>query len=207
MNILIVGSGRVGSKLASMLDAEGHQVSIIDGSGNNFDTFPDTFKGFTRIGIPIDQDVLKYANIENCDALAALSPNDNTNIMVSQLATEIFNVPNVLARISDPRREDVFSHFGLKTICPTNLAVASAHSALTESEEPQTVHLGTKTLSFVCKSITKDQIGVLVKDYKLKEDQHIYGILKPSNSIKLYHEQKNKILEKGDKVVITTTID
>lgn len=207
MNILIVGSGRVGSKLANILDAEGHQVSIIDHYGQNFEKFPDTFNGFTRVGIPIDQDVLKYANIENCDALAALSPNDNTNIMVSQLATEIFNVPNVLARISDPTREDVFSHFGLKTICPTNLAVAAATSALTDVEEAQTVHLGTKTLSFVCKNITKDQIGVLVRDYKLKEDQHIYGILKPNNTIILYHEQKNKILEKGDKVVITTTVD
>lgn len=76
---------------------------------------------------------MKQAGIESCDAVAAVSQDDNLNIMCSQLAREIFKVPSVLARIYDPAREDVFSHFGLHTVCPTNLTVSAVKSALTET--------------------------------------------------------------------------
>lgn len=206
MNVIVIGSGRVGSRLAGMLDAEGHQVSIIDSNEDSFSALPADFGGFKTCGIPIDQDVLRNANIENCDALAAISPNDNMNIMVSQLAKEVFDVPKVLARICDPKREDVFSHFGLQTICPTNITVAAVNSALTDSKAAQTINLGTNTLSFVCKNITKDQIGTLISDYVLKPLQNIYAILHIDNNLTYYHNQKLRLV-KGDKVVISTLVD
>lgn len=206
MNIIVIGSGRVGSRLATMLDAEGHQVSIIDNCEDSFDALPKNFGGFKTIGIPIDQDVLRNANIENCDALAAISPNDNMNIMVSQLAKEIFEVPKVLARICDPKRENVFSHFGLQTICPTNITVAAVNSSLTDSEEAQTVHLGTNTINFICKVVSKDKIGTYVSDFELKPTQQIYAILHADNKLTAYHHQKVRLI-KGDKVVITTLVD
>ena len=112
MNILVVGCGKVGARLASVLSREGHDVSIVDRFEESFEMLSDDFEGFKTCGVPIDQDVLRRAGIENCDALAAVSPDDNVNIMVRQLAREIFHVPQVLARIYDPAREDVFSHFG-----------------------------------------------------------------------------------------------
>lgn len=206
MNIVIIGSGRVGSKLAGLLDEEGHDVTIIDSNEENFNALPDSFGGFKTPGIPIDQDVLRNANIENCEALAAVTSNDNINIMVSQLAKEVYNVPKVLARICDPRREDVFSEFELQTICPTNLSVAAVHSSLTDSEKAQTVHLGTNTVSFICKNLQKAQIGILASDYNLKPNQSIYGILHENNKLTLYHNQKIRLV-KGDKVVISTFVD
>lgn len=135
MNILIVGCGKVGSQLANVLSKMGHDVSIVDPDEERFSNLSDEFAGYTVTGVPIDQDVLRKAGIEGCEALAAVSNDDNMNVMVCQIASEIFHVPKVLARIYDPARGDVFSHFGLHTVCPTNLSVDALYSMLTDGTE------------------------------------------------------------------------
>ena len=105
MNVLIIGCGKVGSHLADTLCQLGHDVSIIALNRENFDLLSDDFSGLTIQGVPIDLDILRQAGIEECDALAAVTEDDNTNIMVCQIAREIFNVPKIVARIFDPLRE------------------------------------------------------------------------------------------------------
>lgn len=206
MNILVVGCGKVGARLACVLDKDGHDVSIVDRSEDSFELLATDFGGFKTCGIPIDQDVLRHAGIENCDALAAVSQDDNVNIMVSQLAREIFKVPIVLARIYDPAREGIFSHFGLHTVCPTNLTVAAVKSALTEKEKPQNINLGSHTISFTTESIPKMFVGELVSDLVIGEDSNLYAIVHADLSVTLYNGQKMRFLS-DDKVVISTIID
>lgn len=98
----------------------GHAVSIVDRSPWAFDRLDDDFTGYTVEGIPIDGDVLKEAGIEGCDILVAVTNDDNINLMVGQMAKEIFGVPKVLARLYDPRRRDVYSQMGLHVVCPTS---------------------------------------------------------------------------------------
>ena len=124
MNILIVGCGRVGSELAGALSREGHTVAIVDANESAFDLLPPDYSGYCTVGIPIDLDVLREAGIENCDALAAVSQDDNTNIMVAEIATKFFGIKNVTARIYDPARQEAFSdRTDIHTICPTILTV------------------------------------------------------------------------------------
>lgn len=205
MNILIVGCGKVGARLAAQLDLEGHDVSVVDKDENAFELISGDFGGFKTCGIPIDQDVLRRAGIENCDAVAAVSSDDNVNIMVSQLAHEIFNVPNVLARIYDPKRENVFSHFGLHTVCPTNLTVAAVKSALIEREKPQNINIGSHTISFVTEEIPRTLVGQTTADIELPENQSLYAIAHKDLSITLYKGQKIRFLT-GDKVILSTLI-
>ena len=148
MNILVVGCGKVGSQLAEVLSEEGHDVSVLDRLEENLDLLSEHFQGFKTCGIPIDQDVLRQAGIENCQAVAAVSSNDNVNIMVSELAKEIFHVPTVIARTYDPACEEAFAQFGLHTVCPTNLTVSAVRSAIMESIEPQTINIDSHTLAF-----------------------------------------------------------
>ena len=115
MNILIIGCGRVGISLAERLDAHGHDVAIVDSDVDNFRALSDEFTGITVCGMPMDMQVMQNAGIENCDAVAVVTPDDNLNITVSQVVKKFFGVENVLARISDPAREKVFKKFGLKT--------------------------------------------------------------------------------------------
>ncbi len=121
MRFVILGCGRVGSRLATMLDHMGHTVAIVDRTADAFKRLPTNFKGQSIVGIGIDEDVLRSAGIEQADVFAAVTNGDNTNIMASQVAKELFQVPRVIARIYDPLREETYHALGLETICPTTL--------------------------------------------------------------------------------------
>ena len=146
MNLLIIGCGAMGASLAQQMTELGHDVSVVDRSAESFSALPDDFGGFMLCGNPIDQDVLRRAGIEGCDAVAAMTPSDNVNVMVSQLARELFGVKKVLTRISYPAREMIFAQLGLHTICPTALTVDSAVEALTDCEELRYASLGGQEL-------------------------------------------------------------
>lgn len=206
MNILIVGCGKVGSELAMVLSEEGHDVSVVSKEESALDLLDNDFRGYQTCGIPIDQDVLRRAGIESCDALAAVSSDDNVNIMVSQLAQKIFNVPKVIARIYDPRREDVFSHFGLHTVCPTNITVAAVRSAITDNEQPKTINIGSSTISFTTEILPKALIGANAGDIDLEKNQSLYAVLHTDLTLTLYQGQKLK-LASGDKIIISHIID
>ena len=130
MHIIVIGCGKVGSKLANVLSREGHDVVVVERETEQFRELDRNFSGVTITGVPIDQDILKHAGIETADALAAVTPDDNVNIMVCQIAKELFNVPKVIARIYNPAREHVFHEFGLETICPTNMTVEAIHKKI-----------------------------------------------------------------------------
>jgi len=121
MKIVILGCGRVGSTLATMLDQSGHEVSIIDYSSEAFQRLSPDFRGETIPGNGVDEEVLIRAGIKEADAFAAVTNGDNRNIMASQIAKEIFKVKKVMCRIYDPIREETFRELGMETICPTKV--------------------------------------------------------------------------------------
>lgn len=121
MKIVILGCGRVGSTLATMLDQSGHEVSIIDYSSEAFQRLSPDFRGETIPGNGVDEEVLIRAGIKEADAFAAATNGDNRNIMASQIAKEIFNVKKVMCRIYDPIREETYRDLGMETICPTKV--------------------------------------------------------------------------------------
>ncbi len=207
MNILVIGCGKVGSQLASMLSEEGHDVSVIDRDTKNFEMLDDNFSGMTTVGVPIDQDVLKQAGIESCDAVAAVSQDDNLNIMCSQLAREIFKVPSVLARIYDPAREDVFSHFGLHTVCPTNLTVSAVKSALTENQSIRTINFGAHTLAFNLIQVPDELVGKRASKASDKiADKDIFAVIHDNFDISLTIKE-DVILQKNDMLITVTIMD
>ncbi|MCL4534162.1 MAG: TrkA family potassium uptake protein [Bacteroidetes bacterium] len=131
MRIVIVGCGRVGARLATTLDAEGHDVTVIDANPDSFRRLSSDFRGSAVVGIGIDEDVLRRAGIEQADAFAAVTNGDNTNIMASQVAKVVFKVPRVVARIYDPIREEAYRSLGLlETICPTIMGADRVRDAL-----------------------------------------------------------------------------
>jgi trk system potassium uptake protein TrkA len=120
MKVVILGCGRVGARLANALDAEGHDVSIIDRNAESFHRFLDeNFNGDAVIGIGIDEEVMRRAGIEGADVFVAATNLDNVNAMASQIAQHVFKVPRVIARLYDPFREEVYQTLGLTTVCPT----------------------------------------------------------------------------------------
>ena len=119
MKAVVMGCGRVGARIAGLLDQSGNMVSVIDTDSRAFRRLPAGFGGETVIGTGIDEDVLRRAGIEDADAFIAVTNGDNRNIMASQVARLIFEVPEVVCRIYDPVREDTYRRLGLTTVCPT----------------------------------------------------------------------------------------
>ena len=121
MKILIMGCGRVGARLASMLDKAGHDVTIMDIDTYSFRRLPPSFGGTALYGNGIDQEALKKAGIEGMDIFVALTQGDNRNVMSCQIARHVFEVPRVICRIYDPLREEMYSALGLETLSPTKI--------------------------------------------------------------------------------------
>jgi trk system potassium uptake protein len=121
VKIVILGCGRVGSTLATMLDRAGHTISIIDYSSDSFQRLNPDFGGTTIVGNGVDEEVLIRAGIKEADAFAAVTNGDNRNIMASQIVKEIFKVKKVMCRIYDPIREETYHELGLETVSPTKI--------------------------------------------------------------------------------------
>ena len=117
----MVGCGRVGAQLATMLSKDGHDVTIMDINPGAFNRLPEEFRGRRVVGNGIDQDALRRAGIEGADAFVAVTQGDNRNIMSAQIAKHLFKVPRVVCRIYDPIREEIYHTLGLRTISPTSV--------------------------------------------------------------------------------------
>jgi trk system potassium uptake protein len=134
MRVIIMGCGRRGSALAAMLDAEGHDVTVLDVDATAFSFLPDTFGGTEIVGNGADEDSLRRAGIEHADAFVSTTRGDNRNVMAAQMARHIFNVPRVISLIHDPIREEMYSSLGLRTVSPTRIVANSLKDALLADE-------------------------------------------------------------------------
>jgi trk system potassium uptake protein TrkA len=124
---VIVGCGRVGSTLARRLAGEGHDVSIVELNVAAFNRLGEDFSGNMVPGNGLDEQTLRRAGIEKADAFAAVTNGDNRNLMMAQVAKEIFRVPRVITRVYDPIRAEVYQELGLETICSTIIGASIIH--------------------------------------------------------------------------------
>ena len=141
MRVLIVGCGRVGSRLASDLSDQGHDVTVIDRDQSKLNLAaargaldPATFKGNVVVGDGCDAEVLRRSGVEDADAFVAVTEGDNRNIMAAQIAQHVFKVPRVVCRIYDPVREDAYRKLGLNTDGPTVIGAELVTRMLVEGE-------------------------------------------------------------------------
>jgi trk system potassium uptake protein TrkA len=116
MHVVIVGCGRVGSGLAMELTDEGHSVAILDKSPRAFRRLRSDWEGQRVVGSGFDRDDLEQAGAIGAGALAAVTSGDNTNILTARIARETYRIPNVVARIYDPRRAEVYQRLGIPTV-------------------------------------------------------------------------------------------
>ncbi|MFC1873760.1 potassium channel family protein [Chloroflexota bacterium] len=121
MKVIIMGCGRVGARLAGLLAAEEHAVTILDNDPNSFRRLPPDFRGKPLVGNGIDEAVLKKAGIEEADAFISVTQGDNRNVMAAQIARHIFNVPRVICRLYDPLRQEMYSTLGLDAFTSTTI--------------------------------------------------------------------------------------
>lgn len=116
MHVIVVGCGRVGSELAVALEHDGHSVAVVDKNRNAFRRLPERWTGRAVVGFGFDRDHLEQAGIGEAQAVAAVTSGDNSNILTARIARETYEIPNVVARIYDPRRAVIYQRLGIPTV-------------------------------------------------------------------------------------------
>ncbi|MGZ3495930.1 MAG: NAD-binding protein [Vulcanimicrobiaceae bacterium] len=133
MRYLIVGCGRVGSTLAKLLDADSHEVTVIDENPAAFKRLGPNFKGHVVVGTGIDYDVLKRAGAAQTDGFIAVTNGDNRNVMAALIAQRMFSIKKIVCRIYDPPRGLMYRDLGIDTVCPTTVGAKMIRDMLMEA--------------------------------------------------------------------------
>ncbi len=130
MYVVVVGCGRVGSQLAEFLSEERHYVTVVDRDSGAFKRLKKSFKGGTLVGDALHDDVLVKAGIKQSDGCAAATAFDDTNLAISESATEVFHVPKVASRLIDPKRERTFARKHIEYVDSTTMISGRVKSQL-----------------------------------------------------------------------------
>ena len=127
-NVIVVGCGRVGARLAGMLSDNGANVCVVDIKADAFSNLGRNFNGSTVQGLGYDEDTLVKAGIEDCDVVAAVTQSDNANLMTTEVASRLYNVPHVIARLYNSDHERAYMQLGIDYVCGTTLVAEEVFS-------------------------------------------------------------------------------
>ena len=116
VHFVIMGCGRVGATLAQSLEGRGHSVAVIDQNPEAFRRLDADFSGKRVTGLGFDRGTLVQAGVEEAFAFAAVSDGDNSNIHAARVVRETYGVTNVVARIYDPHRAEIYQRLGIPTV-------------------------------------------------------------------------------------------
>jgi trk system potassium uptake protein len=138
VHVVIMGCGRVGSSLARNLERRQHTVAIIDQNPDAFRRLGPTYTGRKVMGYGFDREVMREALIDKADAFAAVSSGDNSNIISARVARETFGIQNVVARIYDPGRAEIYQRLGIPTVATVRWTTDQIlRRLLPEGSEPE----------------------------------------------------------------------
>lgn len=135
MYIIVAGCGRVGSRLGETFSYEGHDVVVVDKDSGSFKRLGGNFNGLTVEGIAFDEEILDKAGIGDADAFCAVTNFDNTNLMAAEMASNIYQVPNVISRLYSPHKELTFFKMGIDYVCGTSLMADRIMEMLFQNED------------------------------------------------------------------------
>ncbi len=166
MYVIIVGCGRVGSELAKLLSAEGHNVVVIDRNQSAFERLGGTFNGLMLQGNGFSLNLLKQAGIEKADAFCCVTNGDNTNLVAAQVAKKIFEVPKVIARVYDPARAHIYEALGLDIISGTILFAAMLRDKIIESRFSSYL-IESKDLGVIEIEVKNSLVGKKIQDVNM----------------------------------------
>lgn len=198
MRIVIAGCGRVGSDLAITLSEEGHDVSVIDNRPGVFDRLGSTFNGTTHEGLGYDVRLLLEAGIEFADAFVAATDSDNANAMAVQLAKRVFGVPNTIARLDDPAREEAYRALDVQFVPGAKLTSKVIHEQVVREEFSYHVTFSGGDVEIVDMIIGPEGAGLKISELEVSGELRVAAIHRGQKTL---IPDDDFALAKGDLVV------
>lgn len=133
--VLVAGCGRLGANIASVLSAQGKDVVVLDVANTAFRKLSPDYGGFSIEGDATDLAMLERAGIEKAGIVVAATNDDNTNVMIAQIASKIFAVPKVISRLYDTEKEIVYQDYPIRLIYPSRLSISEFEKLMACAEK------------------------------------------------------------------------
>ena len=200
-NIIIVGCGRVGSRLALKLSEHDNNVCVIDRNPASFAALGRDFNGSTFTGVGYDEEVLVKAGIEECDFVAAVTQSDNANLMVVEIARRLYDVPHAVARLYDSSHERTYLQLGIDYVCGTTLVAEEMFSKATSGIGD---HIATfsdyEVIQFAVDLTQVGQTSIKVSDLESRHKLRVCAFERADGSVSSI-PSSSSILYQGDVVL------
>jgi trk system potassium uptake protein TrkA len=177
VHIIVVGCGRVGSELAMELSEEGHSVVVIEKRRDSLRRLTH-FHGKTIVGSGFDRDVLFQAEAASADALAAVTSGDNTNILCARIARDHYNIKNVVARIYDPARADIYMKLGIPTVATSLWTTQQVKRWMLPSDDSIEWTDSSNTMHLVERIVPDVLAGKPVTSFNVGENVRLVGVIR-----------------------------
>jgi trk system potassium uptake protein TrkA len=213
MKIVIAGAGSVGRYMAQQLQASGHDVTLIDKMPAVVDRCRAAEQASTsaityRLGDACETDVLRAAGTADADVVAAVTGDDEDNLVVSLLAKQEFGVPRVVARVNNPSNEWMFNDmWGIDVSVSTpHLLTALVEEAVSVGSFVRLLSLegGKARLAEVTLAASSPAIGVEIARLGLPRESTIVALLRDAHVVV---PRGDTVLRQGDEVLVLVTGD
>ncbi|MDX2344010.1 MAG: TrkA family potassium uptake protein [Acidimicrobiia bacterium] len=198
MRVVIAGCGRVGSDLALTLADAGHDVSVIDHDPTAFRQLGSAFNGTTHEGPAHDIQVLRDAGIEFADAYAAVTNDDNVNLMAVQVANQVFGVPKTVARLDDPRRTDAYRALRVNHVAAGKLTSRAIRDQLLDDEYQYHVSFLGSGVEMVEMTMSADADGMTVADIEIEGKLRVAAVRR---GLVVFVPEPDTIVEEDDLLI------
>ena len=207
MNIVIVGAGRIGFNLAQKLIQDKHTVTVIEKDKTKCEGVSMSLNAIVINGDGCEPRFLEDAEVGRADVVAAVTADDEDNLVVCQLAKEVFGVRRTVARVNNPKNEHIFTELGVDV--PVNATKIIAKIIEEEVSFEDFINLMTfkrGKLALVRVDLSSDSpiIDKCVKDIVLPENSVFVTIVRGENIIV---PKGDTVLKKGDDIVALTAIE
>ena len=200
MYIIIMGGGRVGRALANLLIENGQDITLIESDETLCAKVSAELDALVICGNGTNSKLLEEANIEDADYFIATTGNDEANLL-SCILVRKYDVPNIIARVSNPDHEEAFKEVGIDhVISPETAAAAQLQKLVTRPNAAEIMTLGEGDAEILDMTITNDKI--VGKRFKEVTPTKEYIIISTYRNGKLEIPQPDTTIARGEKITV-----
>lgn len=207
MYVLIVGGGKVGESLARALSGGGYDVALVEKDESIARKIAEELtKVLVIAGDGCDPAKLEDAGVNRAQVAAAVTGDDEDNLIICQLARDTFGVPRVIARVNNPRNEITFQKLGIDTVSSTTIITKLIEEEATIGDIFTLLALKRGKLSIV-EAILKPKSAAAnktIKELKLPTESILATIIRDNQII---FPKGDTVLQPGDSVIALSTVE
>jgi trk system potassium uptake protein TrkA len=201
MFVLVVGGGKVGYYLTKELIDSGHECVLMEKDRSRAESIRDEIGSVVISQDGCEGKYLKEAGANRADVVAAVTGDDEDNLVICQMAKHHFNVPRTIARVNNPKNEALFRHLGVdEIISPTRMILGSIEQDIPVHELLHLAALGEGELEIIEAHLQPGSpaVGKIAADLRVPSGCSLFGVIRNGSPAPL---RSDTVLEEGDKVI------